>query len=252
MRSIAILVVLRLLHVAFAATPAVTPAASQTLSVGETTARQVRASKDHVAVVVKPNGHVDEAPVEKIAATTRAQEAKPHKAAVPVEDKALAAEAFNHTAHAAPEKTQKAAEEKAPVLKADKVVPIEKTVDLQKEALFVHMAEAEESWKSAFFFLASLVLIVVLVGACVMQIKQNVEAGKVEAGQSLRSTPAASSSAAKLPSHLNDSSSTSDSGEKIAMLFDRVRQSLEDLSHEKGTDLPTAPGDVAGGKGGQI
>merc|ERR1719159_225425 len=112
MRSVAVLVIFPSLHVAFAATPA----ASQTLSVGETTARQVRASKDHVAVAVQPNGHVGEAPVEKIAATTRAQEAKPHKTVVPEVQRAEEAaegKASAPEAHLAPEKNHKTAEEKA-------------------------------------------------------------------------------------------------------------------------------------------
>merc|ERR1719214_415457 len=56
----------------------------------------------------------------------------------------------------------------------------------------------------------------------------------------------ASASAAALQQHLNDSSSTSDSGEKIAMLFDRVRRSLEDLSNEKVESQPSQQADVAG------
>jgi len=236
MRPFTVLVFLPSLQIAFAAAPT----ASKTLSVGETTGRQVRASKEHVAVEVQPNGHIAEAPHEKIQASTARIEAKPHKA---VEEKIVKEEAAIPKAQPAPAQKAKAHVEAKPDGIMDKIM------DFEKQAVFIHMAEAEESWKSAFFFFASLVLFVSLAAGCLYQMKKKQDDQKAE---STRATSSASgSSATKLQSHLNDSSSTSDSGEKIAMLFDRVRQSLEDLSHEKGP-ATTGPGDVAGGKGGQI
>lgn len=111
-------------------------------------------------------------------------------------------------------------------------------------------AKGGKSWKSAFFFFASLVLMVVLAGA----IAARLYVSKKESEQASSSTERATlkareahTGAAALQQHLNDSSSTSESGEKIAMLFDRVRKSLEDL----GDQAPDAA-DVAGtGRGGQ-
>jgi hypothetical protein len=107
--------------------------------------------------------------------------------------------------------------------------------------VLLEMAETdpEESWKSAFFFFASLVLIVVLVGAIVSGVYFNREqAAKKAAAEKVSLTKDS------LQAPLNDSSSTSDSGEKIAMLFDRVRKSLEDLSDK----TPAEQADVAGGQ----
>lgn len=232
MRPPAVLVLLPLLRIVFAASPA----SPKTLSVGEATKRQVRSSKEHVAVAVQPDGHISEAPGEKIQSATTRIEAKPHQA---VEHEEKASTPKSH--EALPRKATETATETKP--------EIEKIMNIEKQALFIHTAQAEESWKSAFFFFASLVLIVVLALACVFRMKQKQDEQKQEP-----SRPIAQASGS-LQAHLNDSSSTSDSGEKIAMLFDRVRQSLEDLSHEKGTSsATTGPGDVAGGnvKGGQI
>lgn len=231
MRRAAIVVLLPSLHVAFAATPA----APKTLSVGEATARQVRSSKEHVAVAVQPDGHISEAPAETIQSATTRIQARPHQA-VETEVKVSLPKAHETPARKAAEAVTET--------KPDH----EKTMDIEKQVLFIHTAQAEESWKSAFFFFASLVLIVALAVACLFRMKHQQD----QKHEPSRPTAQASGS---LQSHLNDSSSTSDSGEKIAMLFDRVRQSLEDLSHEKGTGSATAgPGDVAGGnvKGGQI
>jgi hypothetical protein len=233
---------------------AAAPASSKTLAAGEATARQVRASKEHVAVEVQSNGHLSEAAPQKMGSATARMEAKPHKAVDQVPP-------VPNPPEAAEQKTvqEKTAEEVPPVPRppeaaATKFVETKpddaKTMNFEKEALFIHTAEAEESWKSAFFFFASLVLIVILAAACVFRLKNQADQKQEPTRQALQ---ASSSSAPKLSSNINDSSSTSDSGEKIAMLFDRVRQSLEDLSHEKGSgSATTGPGDVAGGKGGQI
>lgn len=104
--------------------------------------------------------------------------------------------------------------------------------------------ESGESWKSAFFFFGSLVLFVVLAMALIGFFYFNRDqAEKTGAADSvgLKATPSSQAC-------LNESSSTSDSGEKIAMLFDRVRQSLEDLSDK----APAAQSDVAGGHQNQI
>lgn len=106
--------------------------------------------------------------------------------------------------------------------------------------LEVAASDPEESWKSAFFFFASLVLIVVLVGVIVSGIYFNREqAAKKDAAEKVSLTKDSQASVT-----LNDSSSTSDSGEKIAMLFDRVRKSLEDLSDK----TPAEQADMAGGQ----
>jgi len=109
------------------------------------------------------------------------------------------------------------------------------------EGIFlVEEAEAEESWKSAFFFFASLVLFAVVTVAVISIFyynrDQSQQAGAPE-------TEGLKSSRASASQYMNDSSSTSDSGEKIAMLFDRVRQSLEDLSDK----APAGQADAAGG-----
>lgn len=95
---------------------------------------------------------------------------------------------------------------------------------------------SEESWKSAFFFFASLVLFAVLAIGMIAYLYKNREEAQKTGG--------AESAALKANAYVGDSSSTSDSGEKIAMLFDRVRQSLEDLSDK----APAGQADVAGGK----
>lgn len=106
-------------------------------------------------------------------------------------------------------------------------------------------AKGTDSWKSAFFFFASLLLVVILAGTIAARLymgqkEQTAQPDKLD----LKSK--SSGGAAALQHHLNDSSSTSDSGEKIAMLFDRVRKSLEDL----GDQAPNDAADVAGaGKG---
>merc|ERR550514_1580244 len=100
--------------------------------------------------------------------------------------------------------------------------------------------------KSTFFFFASIVLIVILASMIVARIYSGYHAHKEEVSASDTASlkgKTASASAAALQQHLNDSSSTSDSGEKIAMLFDRVRRSLEDLSNEK---VESEQADVAG------
>lgn len=94
-----------------------------------------------------------------------------------------------------------------------------------------------ESWKSAFFFFASLVLMVILAGL--------VMSGLYYSRQQSEKANAPETAPLSSAGLINESSSTSDSGEKIAMLFDRVRQSLEDLS-----DKTPAQGDMAGGHGG--
>jgi hypothetical protein len=109
--------------------------------------------------------------------------------------------------------------------------------------LEVEAGESEESWKSAFFFFASLVLIVVLVGATISMFYFN----KEQAAKKAEADKVAFKAGTKkedLQASLQDSSSTSDSGEKIAMLFDRVRKSLEDLSDK----TPAEQADVAGGQ----
>lgn len=102
--------------------------------------------------------------------------------------------------------------------------------------------KSEESWKSAFFFFASLVLMAVLVIAVISIFYfRRDQAQKADGPE----TVGLKSSAVKTGSqYINDSSSTSDSGEKIAMLFDRVRQSLEDLSDKTASQQA----DVAGGR----
>lgn len=111
-------------------------------------------------------------------------------------------------------------------------------------------AKGGKSWKSAFFFFASLVLMVVLAGAIAARLYASKKESEQASSSGERATlkaQEAQTGAAALQQHLNDSSSTSDSGEKIAMLFDRVRKSLEDL----GDQAPDAA-DVAGtGRGGQ-
>jgi len=103
--------------------------------------------------------------------------------------------------------------------------------------------EPQESWKSAFFFFASLVLIVVVVLAIMSGIYFNREqVARTAAAEKGKST--SKTEGAALQAHLNESSSTSDSGEKIAMLFDRVRKSLEDLSDK----TPAEQADMAGGQ----
>lgn len=102
--------------------------------------------------------------------------------------------------------------------------------------------DPEESWKSAFFFFASLVLIVVIVLAIISGIYFNREQAAKKAAEKVSLTKDPQSAA--LQAHLNESSSTSDSGEKIAMLFDRVRKSLEDLSDK----TPAEQADMAGGQ----
>lgn len=98
----------------------------------------------------------------------------------------------------------------------------------------------DESWKSAFFFFASLVLIVVLVGFIISMFYYNREKDAQDGGA--EKVGLTQPSTVQAP--LNDSSSTSDSGEKIAMLFDRVRKSLEDLSDK----TPAEQADMAGGQ----
>eukprot|EP00746_Dinoflagellata_sp_MGD_P162472 gnl/MRDRNA2_/MRDRNA2_90051_c0_seq1.p1 gnl/MRDRNA2_/MRDRNA2_90051_c0~~gnl/MRDRNA2_/MRDRNA2_90051_c0_seq1.p1 ORF type:complete len:327 (+),score=78.50 gnl/MRDRNA2_/MRDRNA2_90051_c0_seq1:102-983(+) len=101
--------------------------------------------------------------------------------------------------------------------------------------------QSEESWKSAFFFFASLVLMAVLAIALIgLFYFRRDQAQKTDGPETvgLKSTATKGGS-----QYVNDSSSTSDSGEKIAMLFDRVRQSLEDLS-----DKTAQQADVAGGR----
>jgi hypothetical protein len=100
--------------------------------------------------------------------------------------------------------------------------------------------ESEQSWKSAFFFFASLVLIAVLaVGVIGIFYFNRDQSQKTDGGE----TVGLKATSSKAGQYINDSSSTSDSGEKIAMLFDRVRQSLEDLS-----DKSAQQADVAGGQ----
>lgn len=109
--------------------------------------------------------------------------------------------------------------------------------------------EKEQSWKSAFFFFASLVLVVILAGFIATRLYMSGKSSNEQFASDKVTLKAheAQSGAAALQQHLNDSSSTSDSGEKIAMLFDRVRKSLEDL----GDQAPNDPADVAGsGRGG--
>eukprot|EP00746_Dinoflagellata_sp_MGD_P163516 gnl/MRDRNA2_/MRDRNA2_91598_c0_seq1.p1 gnl/MRDRNA2_/MRDRNA2_91598_c0~~gnl/MRDRNA2_/MRDRNA2_91598_c0_seq1.p1 ORF type:complete len:251 (+),score=74.30 gnl/MRDRNA2_/MRDRNA2_91598_c0_seq1:110-862(+) len=101
------------------------------------------------------------------------------------------------------------------------------------------VTEPMESWKSAFFFFACIVLIVILVGAVVSGYYFNREQAAKKA-----TTEKVSLTKDAMQAPLNDSSSTSDSGEKIAMLFDRVRKSLEDLSDK----TPAEQADVAGGQ----
>jgi hypothetical protein len=126
-------------------------------------------------------------------------------------------------------------------------------VALQSESFAEPGQDAEsdasaESWKSAFFFFASLVLFVVLAIAVISFFYFNREQAQKTGGGpesvSLKANPA--KAGGSQAAYLNDSSSTSDSGEKIAMLFDRVRQSLEDLSDK----TPTGQADVAGGSRG--
>lgn len=108
--------------------------------------------------------------------------------------------------------------------------------------------ETNTSWKSAFFFFASLVLMVSLAGFVAARVYYG-KAGGDQLGADKLTLKAheTQSGAAALQQQLNDSSSTSDSGEKIAMLFDRVRKSLEDL----GDQAPNDAADVAGaGRGG--
>jgi len=110
-------------------------------------------------------------------------------------------------------------------------------------------SDNQASWKSVFFFFASIVLIVILAGGVATHLYMSKKAEGEHVGDSKLGLKAheASSGATALQAHLNDSSSTSDSGEKIAMLFDRVRKSLEDL----GDQAPNDAADIAGaGKGG--
>jgi len=163
-------------------------------------------------------------------------EIKPHIAATEVGDVAL---------HKNPSKAKSSESthvQLATPLAAEEGHPV---VDLDKVMLFEMAAsDPEESWKSAFFFFASLVLIVVLVGAVISALYFNREQAAKNAGAERSLLAKEPQGAAALQAQLNDSSSTSDSGEKIAMLFDRVRKSLEDLSDK----TPAEQADMAGGQ----
>lgn len=109
----------------------------------------------------------------------------------------------------------------------------------------------EKSWKSAFFFFASLVLIAVLAIVVVSIFYFNRDQSKAGDAPETVGLKGASAKASG-SQYINDSSSTSDSGEKIAMLFDRVRQSLEDLSDKTAAQQADVAGGQSQEQGGKI
>lgn len=220
--------------------------------------RQVRASSEVVSMAVEPQGEV-----------TRVQRSEPVAAKVQLQSEPVAAKV---SMKVEPDGEVSKVQRSEPV--ASKVQldakPVAAKVQLASEPAKATQAEkvavtqpkiiaatapddsgSNKSWKSTFFFFASIVLIVILASMIIARIYSGYNAQKANEASSPESVALkgqkASASAAALQQHLNDSSSTSDSGEKIAMLFDRVRRSLEDLSNEK---VESQEGDVAG-QGGQ-
>lgn len=241
--------------------------AASTIGIGDAGVneqRQVRAAPSTVSMAVHPDGHAS--PVQRSEPVLKAvepvlKEAEPKSTVQSSQSVLKEAEPVLKVAEPkstveSSEKVLKEAEAK-PHIVAAQADPTPAPSPSQKNDPAAESApldageskESSESWKSAFFFFASLVLIVVLAALIIARIyfgyytKAADESGGPEK-VGLKAAQA-SASAAALQQHLNDTSSTSDSGEKIAMLFDRVRQSLEDLSDAKGPGEHKA--DVAGG-----
>lgn len=258
-----IIVVLPFLMTIVAAAPR--SQVASTISTGEAAVseqRQVRAAPSTVSMAVHSDGHMSPVqrsePVLKEAAPVLKQ-AEPQSTAKNSESGLKGAETKLHMVAAQADPPPAPTSQETKAAQADPTpapAPAQSKSDPASESAPLDAGqskESNESWKSAFFFFASLVLIVVLAALIIARLyfgyytKAADESGGPEK-VGLKAAQA-SASAAALQQHLNDTSSTSDSGEKIAMLFDRVRQSLEDLSHEKtpGEQSGGRPGDVAGG-----